>query len=68
MIQRVTLNGTSLPRYDTQAEFEAAVKGWYRADASLVMAKSGEMDVTSLKAFEFHFGNLTYLPVTLHQK
>jgi alpha-glucosidase len=67
-IQRVTLNGTSLPRYDSRAEYEAAVKGWYRVDENLVLAKSGKLAVASPKVFEFQFAKYIYLPVAFHQK
>jgi hypothetical protein len=65
-ITSVTLNGTSLPQYDTRAEFDAATSGWYKAGNNLVVAKSGAMDVTSTKTFELHFGNVIYLPLVLN--
>lgn len=51
--QRVTLNGNSLQQYYTQAKFETAVKGWYCADARLILDKSGALTVASHKTFEF---------------
>jgi alpha-glucosidase (family GH31 glycosyl hydrolase) len=65
-ITSVTLNGTSLPQHDTRAEFDAATSGWYKAGNNLVVAKSGDMDVTSTKTFELHFGSVIYLPLVLN--
>jgi len=65
-ITSVTLNGTSLPQYNTQAEFDAVASGWYNAGNNLIVAKSSDMNVTSTKTFEFHLGNLIYLPIILN--
>lgn len=62
-VARVTLNGTLLDRYDTQAAFDAAPSGWYDAGNHLVVAKSGEMDVSAAKAFDFGFGPAIYMPI-----
>jgi hypothetical protein len=62
-VARVTLNGTLLDRYDTQAAFDAAPSGWYDAGNYLVVAKSGEMDVSADKAFGFGFGPAIYMPI-----
>ncbi|MBN1813448.1 MAG: DUF5110 domain-containing protein, partial [Anaerolineae bacterium] len=61
----VTLNGTELSRYNNQAELDAAASGWCKPGNGLIVAKSGDMGVTSTKTFQFHTGNLTYLPVIL---
>ncbi|HNT23959.1 MAG TPA: glycoside hydrolase family 31 protein [Anaerolineales bacterium] len=52
----VSLNGVDLPACATQTEFDAADSGWYDAGNGLVLAKSGEMDVTAEKVFVFSTG------------
>jgi alpha-glucosidase len=64
-ITGVVLNGNSLPKYATLAEFDAANTGWHNAGNNLVVAKSGDMNMTSIKTFEFRLGNNIYLPITL---
>ncbi len=65
-ITGVILNGDGLPQYDTLAEFDAAYNGWYNAGNNLVVAKFGDMNITSTKTFEFRLGNNIYLPITLN--
>ena len=52
----VSLNGVDLPACATQTEVDAADSGWYDAGNGLVLAKSGEMDVTAEKVFVFSTG------------
>jgi alpha-glucosidase len=53
VVKSVTLNGTALPEWKTEAEFETASQGWYSAGNHLILAKSGVMDVKVKKTFEF---------------
>ena len=63
-ITSVTLNGARLRRYDTQAELDAAPSGWLNAGGNPIVAKSGELDVTRTKTFEFRVWRPSvYLPV-----
>lgn len=47
----VTLNGVTLARQATAAEFDGAGGGWYAAGDGLVRMRSGRMDVTRAKRF-----------------
>jgi len=60
------LNGNKIPQYQTQGEFDEAAIGWFNAGNDLVLAKSGDMNVTSTKVFEFLYGEHIYLPITLN--
>ncbi|MEA5571957.1 TIM-barrel domain-containing protein [Calothrix sp. UHCC 0171] len=57
----VTMNGTKLTQFNSQAEFEAAASGWYNAGENLILAKSGVQNTQQEKKFEF---NLASIPVT----
>ena len=52
-VTEVSVNGVSLPHYDTLEQFNAADAGWYMDVPSLVWAKSGVMPVNLTKAFSF---------------
>lgn len=52
-VGRVTLNANELPRYTTQAAFDAAPAGWYVAGDGLVWVKSGSLAVSQAKEFVF---------------
>jgi alpha-glucosidase len=49
----VTLNGVHLPEETNRADFDAATKGWLNAGGNVILAKSGKMNVTDAKTFEF---------------
>ncbi|MBN1955796.1 MAG: DUF5110 domain-containing protein, partial [Anaerolineae bacterium] len=49
----VTLNGTALPRLDSQSALDAAASGWYDTGAGLIVAKSGVLAVGQEKVFRF---------------
>ncbi|MCA9932570.1 MAG: DUF5110 domain-containing protein, partial [Anaerolineales bacterium] len=49
-VSAVLLDGESLPALTTQAEFEAAERGWYRGETA-VYAKSGVQPVDTAKKF-----------------
>jgi hypothetical protein len=66
-VSEVTLRGVAtytlpLPRHETQAAFDAASRGWYRAEDQVILAKSGIADVNLAKRFEFWFDNTVRLP------
>jgi len=49
----VSLDGVALPRWDSEAAFEAAASGWYNAGRNVMVAKSGVRGVDSKKTFRF---------------
>ena len=50
----VTLNGQTLLKTNSQAEFDAASSGWYDAGDNLVLAKSDNIAVSTPKTFVFN--------------
>ncbi|OGO15863.1 MAG: hypothetical protein A2Z14_10735, partial [Chloroflexi bacterium RBG_16_48_8] len=67
----VTLNGTTLTRYDRREAWEEAESGWMVGEDQAVLAKTGEMDVSEAKEFTFCFSDdrteqedLQSLPIT----
>jgi alpha-glucosidase (family GH31 glycosyl hydrolase) len=48
---RVTLNGSPLQQFNTQAEFESASSGWWNAGNNLIVAKSSPLNVSTVKTF-----------------
>jgi alpha-glucosidase len=52
----VTLNGAALPQHPNKAAFDTASNGWYNAGSNLVIAKSGDMPVSTTKTFAFTLG------------
>ncbi len=60
----VTLNGAALPPLAGQAEFDAASSGWFNAGPSVILAKSGVLDVNRAKVFEFSLLPTTVSPTT----
>jgi alpha-glucosidase (family GH31 glycosyl hydrolase) len=49
----VKLNGTALPQQSSQAAFDAASSGWFNAGNNLILAKSTQLDVGTVKTFNF---------------
>jgi alpha-glucosidase len=55
----VNLNGTDLAQYGTAEELTDAESGWWFGDDGVVMAKSGEHDVSEEKEFTFILSETT---------
>lgn len=51
----VTVNGSTLTQVTSKAALDAAASGWWQESANVVWAKSGDLPVTTAKAFEFRF-------------
>jgi alpha-glucosidase len=56
----VTLNGQTLLKMNSQAEFDAASSGWYDAGDNLVLAKSDNIAVSTPKNFAFNLQVVGY--------
>jgi alpha-glucosidase len=54
-IADVTLNRSNLDRFNSLADFEAAVSGWYYAGNNILFAKSGELNTKDQKTFNFNY-------------
>lgn len=50
----VALNGATLPQLGGRAEFDHAASGWLNGGPNVILAKSGSLDVSVAKAFEFN--------------
>lgn len=55
----VTLNGSPLTQYTSQASFDAASSGWINLGYNVIQAKSGSQSVTSAKTFVFTLTSAT---------
>jgi CubicO group peptidase (beta-lactamase class C family) len=54
----VLLNNSDLPHFDTEADLRLAASGWTTGENNVVIAKSGEMDITVEKNFIFSFSEV----------
>jgi alpha-glucosidase (family GH31 glycosyl hydrolase) len=50
----VTLNGAPLPELAGRAEFDHSATGWLNESENVIIAKSGSLDVSVAKVFEFN--------------
>ncbi len=70
----VTVNGTALTQFTSQASFDAATSGWINAGSNLILAKSGSQLVSTVKVFVFTLGapvptsTPTNTPVSISQQ
>ena len=59
---QVTLNGTKLPALAGQAAFDAASNGWFNPSQSLILAKSGSLNVGADKTYVFTIAPVAVRP------
>jgi CubicO group peptidase (beta-lactamase class C family) len=59
----VSLNDSDLPHFTKEADFQKAASGWMVVENNVVIAKSGEMQVSDDKEFLFNFAEETMEPV-----